>query len=136
MGVQLCSLPLLARHYRVVSMSEVLEHLESNSKEIVLAVTFDDGYQDNYHNAFPILQRYGLPATIFLTTGSIDTGEPLWFERLALALKTTTREFVDLDIDIPRRLWLRTEAERLNANGQIFGILRALPDEIGRASCR
>ena len=118
----------IARHYRVVSMSEVLEHLESNSREMVLAVTFDDGYQDNYHNAFPILQRYGLPATIFLTTGSIDTGEPLWFERLALALKTTTREFVDLDIDIPRRLWLRTEAERLNANGQIFGILRALPD--------
>ena len=118
----------IARHYKVVSMSEVLEHLESNSREMVLAVTFDDGYQDNYHNAFPILQRYGLPATIFLTTGSIDSGEPLWFERLALALKTTSREFVDLDIDIPRRLWLRTEAERLGANGQIFVIVRSLPD--------
>ena len=118
----------VARHYKVVSMSEVQEHLRNNSREMVVAVTFDDGYQDNYRNAFPILQRYGLPATIFLTTGSIDTGEPLWFERLALALKTTTREFVDLDIDIPRRLWLRTEAERLDANGRIFGILRALPD--------
>lgn len=118
----------VARHYRVVSMSEVLEHLENDSREMVVAITFDDGYQDNYHNAFPILQRYGLPATIFLTTGSLDSGEPLWFERLALALKTTNREFVDLEIDIPQRLWLRTEAERLDANGQILGILRVLPD--------
>jgi peptidoglycan/xylan/chitin deacetylase (PgdA/CDA1 family)/CelD/BcsL family acetyltransferase involved in cellulose biosynthesis len=119
----------VARHYKnVVSMSQLLEHLESGSTETVLAVTFDDGYRDNYHNAFPILQRYGLPATIFLTTGSIDTGEPLWFEVLALALKTTTREFVDLDIDIPRRVWIRTEAERLAANGSIFAILRTLPD--------
>ena len=118
----------VARHHKVVSLSEVLEHLANNSKEMVLAITFDDGYQDNYHNAFPILQRYNLPATIFLTTGSMDTGEPLWFERLALALKATTKEFVDFDIDIPRRLWLRTPAERLNANGHILDILRALPD--------
>jgi peptidoglycan/xylan/chitin deacetylase (PgdA/CDA1 family) len=69
-----------------------------------------------------------LPATIFLTTGNIDSGEPLWFEALALALKTTTREFIDLEIDIPRRLWTRTEAERLAANGSIFAILRTLPD--------
>ena len=38
-----------------------------------MAITFDDGYQDNYQNALPILQRYGLPATIFLATGSLDS---------------------------------------------------------------
>lgn len=118
----------VARHYKVVSLSEALNRLEDGSPGNVLTVTFDDGYQDNYENAFPILQRYGLPATIFLTTGSIDSREPLWFEQLAQACKKTAREFVDLEIDIPRRCWMRTQAERLQSNNLIFRTLRDLPD--------
>ena len=94
----------------------------------MLAITFDDGYQDNYHNAFPILQRYGLPATIFLTTGGMDSRQPLWFERLAYALKKSACEHIDLEIDIPRRFRLGTEAERLASNGGIFALLRSLTD--------
>src|SRR5258708_18191437 len=41
----------IARHYKVVSLSDIPQHLESGSAEMVLAVTFDDGYQDNFHNA-------------------------------------------------------------------------------------
>jgi peptidoglycan/xylan/chitin deacetylase (PgdA/CDA1 family) len=120
----------LARHYRIVSLAEVVRHLQEDaSPEMLVGITFDDGYEDNYRNAFPILKRYNLPATIFLTTGSIDSGEPLWFERLAEALKKSPKEFVDLDLDSPQRLWLRTHSERLEANGRIFSILRNLNDE-------
>ena len=117
----------LARHYKVVPLGEATRLLEEGGRpEMVVAVTFDDGYRDNYANAFPILKRYGLPATIFLTTGSLDSGEPLWFERLAEAIQKTTRECIDLEIDIPRRFWLRTERERLDSNAQIFGLLRQM----------
>jgi peptidoglycan/xylan/chitin deacetylase (PgdA/CDA1 family)/CelD/BcsL family acetyltransferase involved in cellulose biosynthesis len=118
----------VAEHYEVVSLAELLDHLEEGRPETLISITFDDGYADNYQNAFPVLQRYGLPATIFLTTGSVDSREPLWFEQLALALKRTNREFIDLELDIPRRFKTRTQGERLQANDQIFQLMKVLPD--------
>ena len=118
----------VSRQYRVVSLAELLNVLAGGSNEPVLAINFDDGYQDNYQNAFPILQRYGLPASIFLTTGSIDSREPLWFEQMAQAVKKTTQECVDLGLDFPRRFWMRTQAERLESIQGIFEFLRNLQD--------
>jgi peptidoglycan/xylan/chitin deacetylase (PgdA/CDA1 family) len=119
----------LARNYRVVSLAEANRHLESGeSTETVVAVTFDDGYRDNFECAYPILQRYGIPATVFLATGTLDSDEPLWFEQLAWAMKNTSLEYLDLEIDIPRRYWLRNTAERLESNGRIFGLLRGFSD--------
>ncbi|MFC1633559.1 polysaccharide deacetylase family protein [Planctomycetota bacterium] len=44
-----------------------------------IAVTLDDGYRDNYENAYPVLKEYNIPATVFLTTGFIGTGKiPRW----------------------------------------------------------
>jgi peptidoglycan/xylan/chitin deacetylase (PgdA/CDA1 family)/CelD/BcsL family acetyltransferase involved in cellulose biosynthesis len=118
----------IAQHYHVVPLGDLLKHLEDGSSEPVMAITFDDGYQDNYHSALPILRRYGLPATIFLTTGSMDSREPLWFEQLADAVKRTAREQIDIEIDIPRRFRVTTEEERLEANDRIFALLRGLTD--------
>jgi peptidoglycan/xylan/chitin deacetylase (PgdA/CDA1 family)/CelD/BcsL family acetyltransferase involved in cellulose biosynthesis len=118
----------VAEHYPVVSLTGALDHLKRDTGGTVIAITFDDGYQDNYVNAFPVLQRYNLPATIFLTTGALDSREPLWFEQLAQVLKKTDRESIDLEIDLPRRFWMRTQSERLDSNGRIYGLLRGLPD--------
>jgi peptidoglycan/xylan/chitin deacetylase (PgdA/CDA1 family) len=115
----------LARYYKVVSLDQLVDHLDRNDPGTPLTITFDDGYQDNFTHAFPILQRYGLPATIFLTTGSIDTREPLWFEQLSLALKKTAREYLELDT---LRYPIRTPDERLWCNHQIQNFLRSLPD--------
>jgi peptidoglycan/xylan/chitin deacetylase (PgdA/CDA1 family)/CelD/BcsL family acetyltransferase involved in cellulose biosynthesis len=127
---------IVARYHRAVSMRDMVRHLASGEPGCVVAITFDDGYADNYRNAWPILQRLGLTATIFLATGAVDSREPLWFERLAWSLKNTIRESLDVEIDIPRRLWLRTAEERLRANATLFEALRRVTDRERREALR
>jgi len=60
-------------NYQVISLAKLVELMKSDKplpkKTVVL--TFDDGYHDNYVNAWPILKKYNFPATIFLATGFI-----------------------------------------------------------------
>src|SRR5215831_7759475 len=78
----------IARHYRVLTVEDLAARLHDGTvPRNALAITFDDGYRDNLTHAAPILRRLGLPATIFLVTGHIDTPQPLWADRLALGFK-------------------------------------------------
>lgn len=72
-------LEFFKKNYRVVSLDEGVEHLRSGGMEQpMLAITFDDGYRDNLTLAQPVLAEYGLSATVFVTTGCVDTGQALW----------------------------------------------------------
>ncbi|MEW6042442.1 MAG: polysaccharide deacetylase family protein [Elusimicrobiota bacterium] len=59
----------LKENFEVITVSKYLQKIEHNQlagNEV--CITFDDGFKDNYIYAFPILQKYGLKATFFLTT--------------------------------------------------------------------
>ncbi|OYV30116.1 MAG: polysaccharide deacetylase, partial [Thiomonas sp. 20-64-5] len=62
----------LAQH-EVVSLQDGLRALQSGAlRKPLIAVTFDDGYLDNLTEALPVLRRYRIPATIFITTQFCD----------------------------------------------------------------
>ena len=63
------------RGYQAMSLLEVVDCLHHNVPFLKrsLVITFDDGYQSVYEHAFPVLQRYGMPATVFLTVGEKGT---------------------------------------------------------------
>lgn len=62
---------------RLVSLADGLQSLRSPSPTggLSVAITFDDGYRDNFTDAFPLLLGYRVPATIFVATGLIATGK-------------------------------------------------------------
>ncbi|PWT29266.1 polysaccharide deacetylase family protein [Butyrivibrio fibrisolvens] len=47
-----------------------------------ITITFDDGYADNYWNALPILEKYKVPAIIFVCTGNLNTNKEFWWDQL------------------------------------------------------
>ncbi|MBU2571546.1 MAG: polysaccharide deacetylase family protein [Gammaproteobacteria bacterium] len=65
-----------------VSLEAIEQHLKHQSPlpEKAVAVTLDDGFEDNFTNALPILVKHRIPATVFLATGSID-GYNQWMTR-------------------------------------------------------
>ncbi len=67
---------LLRRGWRFVALGEIVASIREDGREPArrAAITFDDGWRDNYHHAFPVLSRLGLTATFFLTSANLRAG--------------------------------------------------------------
>lgn len=58
----------------------IRNHLSKDKKKVV--VTFDDGYADTLLNAYPILEEFDIPASVYITTGMIDKKSEFWWDEL------------------------------------------------------
>jgi peptidoglycan/xylan/chitin deacetylase (PgdA/CDA1 family) len=77
------------RHFELVALGEWVQHARAGHTLPLrsLAVTFDDGWRDNYEFAFPVLQEQRAPATVFAVSHMIGTSEAFWPNRLARLLR-------------------------------------------------
>ncbi len=81
----------LRANHDVLTFPDLFQRWETGSwraDRAACVITFDDGWLDNYHHAFPILKALDLPATIFLPTDFIGTRQGFWPERLSMLLRT------------------------------------------------
>ena len=72
--------------YRVVGLDEIVKKLRKGEgfSEKTVALTFDDGFRDNHKSAWPVLRKYGYPATVFVVSGLVGrTNE--WMEQKGFA---------------------------------------------------
>lgn len=125
----------LKRHYRIVSLRQMIEELqEPNTQDQGVAVTFDDGYLGTYTEAFPVLKEYAIPATVYLTTGPVESGEVPWYDGIFLRFQRASAE-VNVTLDTDRRFHLTDFVSRVEAATTVVMYLRTLPDEERRQWC-
>ena len=133
------------RNFDVISFCD-LEYCDRTGRswpERGLLITFDDGYRDNYTQAFPVLKELGLPATMFLITGCVGSAELMWWDLIAYCLLHTPRLWATLPEvsatpfplsarrerqDAVRRTlsWIKLVSEAVKSD-----FLSRLPDELG-----
>lgn len=79
---------LLSEEFSLMHLSSWLDAVDSGASlpARCAAITFDDGWRDNYEYALPILRRYEAPATVFVVSGMVGTDQRFWPERLAAIL--------------------------------------------------
>jgi peptidoglycan/xylan/chitin deacetylase (PgdA/CDA1 family) len=68
----------IKKHFTIISLNDLLANIHEAPKPFQLAITFDDGHHDFYTDAWPILRKHQIPATLFVTTGFIDKKIWLW----------------------------------------------------------
>lgn len=85
----------LTKNFNPISLRVACERLAAGKLEQdSVILTFDDGYRDNLTVALPLLEKYSVPATIFITTGFIETKHlPWWYEYEQLVSTAKALEF-------------------------------------------
>jgi peptidoglycan/xylan/chitin deacetylase (PgdA/CDA1 family) len=124
----------LAAHYRVIAMPELWDAYQRGTAlpPRTVLITFDDAYCDFAEHAWPTLQRYGLPATLFVPTAFPDRTERVfWWDWLYRAVSTTRRTGA---IETPcGEIDLTTPAQRERAFSRLRDYVKTLPHEAAMA---
>jgi peptidoglycan/xylan/chitin deacetylase (PgdA/CDA1 family) len=120
------------RNFDVLTFKDLyrLETEEKSWPRRALLITFDDGYRDNYTQAFPILKQLGLPATIFLATGHIGRAKMFWWDLIAYCVKHSNRKAANLDEVCPAAMDFTSAAGRHDATERILRWVKSVPDAV------
>jgi peptidoglycan/xylan/chitin deacetylase (PgdA/CDA1 family) len=87
---------LLARYFNVLSLPEAVARLAAGHLPArAVCITFDDGYRSIHDLAMPVLNEFGLPATVFVSTAYLNSGT-MWNETIADAVRRLPDGAVDL----------------------------------------
>jgi len=121
----------LKRHgFEVISFDDLIEGIKQGRQfaRNTVVIQFDDGYEDNYKYAFPILKKYGFPAMIFLISDKVNTPNFLtWdeikeMEKYNISVGSHTRHHVYLP-----------KADLAKAQDEIAGSKKIIEDHVGHS---
>jgi peptidoglycan/xylan/chitin deacetylase (PgdA/CDA1 family) len=126
-------LAYLKANYNILPLSRIAELFARGETlpQNVVAVTIDDGFNDSYDIAFPLLKQYSIPATLYVVTDFVDRKGWLWTDKLRYLTQQApahprTVEFLDhnltFDLDGP--------TSQFNAASRVNSILKSLPDAL------
>lgn len=117
------------RSYEPLSLDQLAQYICQGKTfpEKAVVITFDDGYKDNYLYAYPVLKKYRIPATIFLTTGHIGTGNLLWPDKVRYIIQHTT--LAEVNLGAFGNHSLKSERDKARAGFLIVEKMKKLPED-------
>ncbi len=121
----------LKKQYHLLSWSEAFSYLQKNQPfpPYSLCITFDDGYANQARVAAPILNRYGIKAIFYVTTGFLD-GEPFWTDRFERALVAIHEPMLEVMIRGQKKSYtLGTQKNLEETDDKLKCILKTLTAE-------
>ena len=91
----------IKKNCNVLSMDEVVEIYNSGKgwPEKAVAVTFDDGFQNNYLYAADILYSYNVPATFYICAGMVNTNLMFWVDIIEDCISRTTKSKLNINLN-------------------------------------
>lgn len=117
---------LLARYFNPISLSQAAEALKENRlPDRAVCVTFDDGYADNLTLGLPVLKKWGVPATVFVSTGFMNGGR-MWNDTIIESFRCASADSFSMEDLSMQNLPLRTRGERYAACEQTIKAVKHL----------
>jgi len=118
---------VLAAGYEIVTLDEAQRRLaERDYEQKFVCFTLDDGYLDNYQNAFPIFKKYGVPFTVYINTGLPDGTALLWWSLLEQVVADQDEINVVLN-DSEYKLPAKSTAQKYQTFNKLYWLLRKMP---------
>jgi peptidoglycan/xylan/chitin deacetylase (PgdA/CDA1 family) len=118
----------IVKHFNVISLKTLQLFLRDGHPlpNRPLLITFDDGYLDNYINAYPVLRRYKLPAVLFLISEKMNQPTAPWWDACAYYFFHTTKTAADLPV--LGQCVFDTSAQRDMVCEAFIQVLKKLPE--------
>ena len=112
-----------------VSMSQIVKATETGKKlpPRAFAITFDDGFENNYSVAVPILKEYSVPAAFYITTKFVMENETSWIDRIEHAFEMSD----DVELDIEKHAFFggaRSKEEKIELLNEIRKFVKSKCD--------
>ena len=127
----------LADHFAVRQLQDIVTADQAGRPlpDVVFAVTFDDGYADIAEHAYPVLRRYGVPASVYVAGSVIGTEQLLWTDQVELIVRRAVRTNVTIQAgDKSHCFRLTDDVARRNAVLRLWSLMKTLPDGERRAA--
>ena len=113
----------------ILSMDELIYLKENNDKFPVnsVVITFDDGFENNYSVAAPILDNLNIPATFYITSGLIGTEILFWVDIIEDCINRTKEKFIEIELGPnPYHFILESNNDKIYAINEIKSFCKSV----------
>ena len=105
----------LKKNCFIISVDEAINCIKNKIpfKKNSVSITFDDGFENNFTIALPILRKYGIPATFYICPMNIEKKKIFWVDKIEGCINYSTKSKIELFLDKYRTFFLKSNKSKI-----------------------